>query len=130
MLFFPPAEGPLKSWSAYKSRLIPWSDFQDSFDSRPWTLDIRALDLMKASNLPILLLILAVAMYVSGKYLAAINIWENICLIKYRRILGTHPFTASVLDYLGNAYQKYDCPQEAVKCKRESLEMRRFLLGT
>ncbi|XP_044163058.1 uncharacterized protein LOC122947653 [Acropora millepora] len=72
---------------------------------------------------------LAMAMYVSGKYLAAINIWENICLIKYRRILGTHPFTASVLDYLGNAYQKYDCPQEAVKCKRESLEMRRFLLG-
>ncbi|XP_029209365.2 uncharacterized protein LOC114973110 [Acropora millepora] len=72
---------------------------------------------------------LAMAMFASGKYLAAINIWKNICLVKYRRILGTHPFTASVLDYLGSAYQKYDCPQEAVKCKRESLEMRRLLLG-
>lgn len=69
-------------------------------------------------------------MYTDGKYLAAINIWENICLMKYRRILGRHPFTASVLDYLGNAYLKYDRPQKAVKCKRESLEMRRFLLGT
>ena len=49
VLFFPPAEGPLKSWSAYKSRLILWSDFQDSFNARPWTLDSRALNLMKTT---------------------------------------------------------------------------------
>ncbi|XP_068740177.1 uncharacterized protein [Montipora capricornis] len=72
---------------------------------------------------------LAMAMYDSQKYKAAVNIWKNMCLIRYRRLLGTHPFTASVLDYLGNAYLKLSCPQEAVVCKKESLQMRCSLLG-
>ncbi|XP_068740412.1 uncharacterized protein [Montipora capricornis] len=72
---------------------------------------------------------LAMAMYDSQKYKAAVNIWKNISLVRYRRLLGTHPFTASVLDYLGNAYQKLGCAQEAVRCKKECLQMRCSLLG-
>ena len=78
------------------------------------------------TNLPF---ILAVAMFVSGKYKAAVNIWENICLVKYRELLGTHPFTASLLDYIGKGYLKLNDPEKAVAFKKESLKMRLYLLG-
>lgn len=68
-------------------------------------------------------------MFNSGKYKAAVNIWENCCLVRYRELMGTHPFTASLLHYIGDAYQKLRLPQEAVKSKKECLQMRRFLLG-
>ncbi|KAJ7388574.1 hypothetical protein OS493_036802 [Desmophyllum pertusum] len=69
------------------------------------------------------------AMFTSGKYRAAVNIWQNICLVRYRELLGTHPFTASLLHYIGDAYQKLDDPRRAVAFKKESLAMRKFLLG-
>ena len=70
-----------------------------------------------------------VAMFTSGKYRAAINIWQNFCLVRYRELLGTHPFTASLLHYIGDAYQKLGDPRRAVKKKKESLAMRQYLLG-
>ncbi|KAJ7384471.1 hypothetical protein OS493_021100 [Desmophyllum pertusum] len=68
-------------------------------------------------------------MFTSGEYQAAVNIWRNICLVRYRELLGTHPFTASLLHYIGDAYQKLGDPQRAVAFKIESLDMRKFLLG-
>lgn len=70
-----------------------------------------------------------VAMFISGKYRAAVNIWKNLCLVRYRELLGTHPFTASLLHYIGDAYQKLGDPRRAVAFKKESLDMRKFLLG-
>ncbi|PFX34919.1 uncharacterized protein LOC111319657 [Stylophora pistillata] len=72
---------------------------------------------------------LAMAMFVSGNLRAAINIWTNICLVRYRELLGQHPFTASLLHYLGDAHQSLGDLKRAVACKRESLEMRKYLLG-
>ena len=68
-------------------------------------------------------------MFTSGKYKAAVNIWTNLCLVRYREVLGTHPFTASLLDYIGDAYQKLGDPQRAVTFKKESLAMRKSSLG-
>nr|XP_058950724.1 uncharacterized protein LOC131778323 [Pocillopora verrucosa] len=72
---------------------------------------------------------LAMAMFVSGNLRAAVNIWTNICLVRYRELLGQHPFTASLLHYLGDAYQCLGDLKRAVAFKRESLEMRKYLLG-
>lgn len=72
---------------------------------------------------------LAMAMFTSGQYQAAVNIWKNICLVRYDDLLGTHPFTASLLDYMGEAYGKLGYLREAVVFKEKSLTMRRFLLG-
>ena len=71
----------------------------------------------------------AVAMFNSGKFKAAVNIWQNICLVRYRELLGTHPFTASLLHYIGDGYKELGRRQQAVVFKRESLTMRHFLLG-
>ena len=79
------------------------------------------------SNRPIS--VATVAMFTSGKYRAAVNIWNNLCLVRYRELLGTHPFTASLLHYIGDAYQKLGDARRAVAVKRESLAMRKFLLG-
>lgn len=68
-------------------------------------------------------------MFTTGKYKAAVNIWTNLCLVRYRELLGTHPFTASLLHYIGDAYQKLGDPKRAVAFKKESLAMRKFLLG-
>ena len=68
-------------------------------------------------------------MFTSGQYQAAVNIWKNICLVRYDDLLGTHPFTASLLDYMGEAYGKLGYLREAVVFKEKSLTMRRFLLG-
>ena len=68
-------------------------------------------------------------MFTSGQYRVAVNIWENICLASYRELLGTHPFTASLLDYIGNGYGKLGYLIRAVGFKRDSLKMRRFLFG-
>lgn len=70
-----------------------------------------------------------VAMFTSGKYKAAVNIWYNLCLVRYRELLGTHPFTASLLHYIGDAYQKLGDARHAVAFKKESLAMRKSLLG-
>lgn len=71
----------------------------------------------------------AVAMFNSGNYKAAVNIWQNICLVRYRELLGTHPFTASLLHYIGDGYKELGYRQQSVVFKRESLTMRHFLLG-
>ena len=71
----------------------------------------------------------AVALFSSGRLQAALNIWENICLVKYRELLGTHPFTASLLDHIGKIYQALGKPRRAVALKKESLRMRHLLLG-
>ena len=68
-------------------------------------------------------------MSTSGKYKAAVNIWTNLCLVRYQELLGTHPFTASLLHYIGDAYQKLGDPKLAVDFKKKSLAMRRSLLG-
>jgi len=68
-------------------------------------------------------------MFTSGKYKAAVNIWTNLCVVRYRELLGTHPFTASLLHYIGDAYQKLGNPKRAVGFKKESLAMRKSLLG-
>jgi len=70
-----------------------------------------------------------VAMFTSGKYKAAVNIWTNLCLVRYRELLGAHPFTASLLHYIGDAYQKLGDPKLAVDFKKKSLVMRKSLLG-
>ena len=70
-----------------------------------------------------------VAMFTSGKYRAAVNIWQNLCLVRYRELLGTHPFTASLLHYIGDAYQNLGNHRLAVDFKKESLDMRKLLLG-
>ncbi|KAL9986205.1 hypothetical protein ACROYT_G000311 [Oculina patagonica] len=72
---------------------------------------------------------LGMAMFISGKNRAAVNIWKNLCLVRYRELLGKHPFTASLLHYIGDAYQKLGDPRRAVAFKKESLSMRKFLLG-
>ena len=69
-------------------------------------------------------------MFTSENYKAAVNIWTNLCLVRYRELLGTHPFTASLLHYIGDAYQKLGDPKRAVTFKKESLAMRIFLLGS
>ena len=71
----------------------------------------------------------AEALSLSGQHQAALNILKNICLVKYRELLGTHPFTASLLDHIGNIYQTLGKPRQAVALKKESLRMRHFLLG-
>ena len=71
----------------------------------------------------------SVALFTSGQHKAALNIWENICLVKYRELLGTHPFTASLLDHIGKIYQALGKPRRAVSLKKESLRMRHLLLG-
>ena len=69
------------------------------------------------------------ALFTSGKHKAALNILENICLVKCRELLGTHPFTASLLDHIGKIYQALGKPGRAVALAKESLRMRLFLLG-
>ena len=69
-----------------------------------------------------------VAVFTSGKYKATVNIWTNLCLVRYRENLGTHPFTASLLHYIGDAYQKLSDPKRAVDFKKDSLDTR-YLLG-
>lgn len=81
------------------------------------------------NNFLLFIFILVVAMFVSGNLRAAVNIWTNICLVRYRELLGQHPFTASLLHYLGDAYQCLGDLKRAVAFKRESLEMRKYLLG-
>ena len=71
----------------------------------------------------------SVALFTSGQHKAALNIFENICLVKYRELLGTHPFTASLLDHIGKIYQALGKPRRAVALKKESLRMRHLLLG-
>ena len=73
--------------------------------------------------------VFTVAMFTSGQYQAAVNIWKNICLVRYDDLLGRHPFTASLLDYMGEAYGKLGYLRKAVDFKEKSLTMRRFLLG-
>ena len=68
-------------------------------------------------------------MFTSGKYRAAVNIWRNLCLVRYQELLGKHPFTASLLHYIGDAYQNLGDPGRAVAFKKRSLAMRKFLLG-
>ena len=68
-------------------------------------------------------------MFTSENYRAAVNIWTNLCLVRYRELLGAHPFTASVLHYIGDAYQKLGDPKRAVPFKKESLAMRKSLFG-
>ena len=68
-------------------------------------------------------------MFTSENYKAAVNIWTNLCLVRYQELLGTHPFTASLLHYIGDAYQKLGDPNHAVAFKKESLDMRKSLLG-
>lgn len=69
------------------------------------------------------------ALFSSGQLIAALNIWENICLVKYRELLGTHPFTASLLDHIGHIYQALGKPLRAVALKKESLRINTLLLG-
>ena len=68
-------------------------------------------------------------MFTIENYKAAVNIWTNLCLVRYRELLGTHSFTASLLHYIGDAYQKLGDPKRAVAFKKDSLAMRKSLLG-
>lgn len=49
-------------------------------------------------------------------------------MVTYQEILGIHPFTATLLQYIGDAYHRQHLYQQALEKKKQSLEMRKHLL--
>jgi len=58
----------------------------------------------------------------------SIKIWEQISLVTYQNVLGIHPFTATLLQYIGDAYHRQGLYQQALEKKQQSLDMRKHLL--
>lgn len=68
------------------------------------------------------------ALYTIKEHKAAIRIWTRYSLVLYQELLGDHPFTATLLDYIGAAYQDLGQIPKAVYFKHWSLKMRTSLL--
>ena len=67
-----------------------------------------------------------------GKHEKAVKIWQGETLKVYRRILGYHPFTATLLEYIATSITQNNDSQngnEAISFMQESLTMRINLLG-
>ncbi|XP_048583925.1 uncharacterized protein LOC116608999 isoform X2 [Nematostella vectensis] len=72
---------------------------------------------------------LAMALSSAGRHKSAATIWSSKCLPIYSSIMGEHPFTATLLQYIGDAYHQLKEGDLAIDYKRKSLAMRRKLLG-
>ena len=69
-----------------------------------------------------------VVLSLKGNHEQAIKVRERETLPIYRRTLGKHPFTATVLNNLSNNYYALRKYNEAERCSKEALEIRLKLL--
>ena len=73
----------------------------------------------------------------SGDHEQAINIWKTETLPVYKDVLGDHPWTASILQYIAGSYRclaqsesaDSGAVDQAERYSREALELRIKLLG-
>lgn len=73
-------------------------------------------------------IILVVALSLEGHHRKAIAIREHQTLPIYRKQLGDHPFTATILNNLSNNYYALRKYGKAKECSDEALRMRQELL--